>query len=100
MRQIQFVAVLLLFTGRLQAQDIEFLTPTIVHVTRTADNRGYNSQSMVVIAKPEKVKVSVSQKDGVTTYQSSQLTVEVKEGKVQFLQDGKSLLSEGCRTAK
>ncbi len=85
---IIIAGLLLLTAGNAQEASIEFLTPSIVHVTK-----GTPTKSLVVTAQPEGVAVS---RQG-TTYKSSELTVrqDAKTGALTFLTaKGKVLLRE------
>ena len=53
-----------------QETKIEFITPSIVHVVKSAD--GKQPKSLVVIAKPQQVAVAHSG----NTWKSSELTVK------------------------
>ncbi|MDE7117633.1 MAG: DUF4968 domain-containing protein, partial [Bacteroidaceae bacterium] len=77
------------------AQTVEFYTPRTVRIVKT-NGQDSEKKSLVVIASPEKVKVSQSQHDGATIYKSSALTVTVKDGSVSFADaKGNLLTSEG-----
>ena len=80
-----------------QEVKVEFYTPNIVRVTKTADAAPVDKQSLVVIAKPEATKVSTSTKSGVITYRSAALQVCVSaDGKVSFKDaKGNTLMTEG-----
>ena len=81
-----------------QAQQVEFFTPDIVRITKTADGQRAAKQSLVVTAKPEAVKVSIKTVDGKKVYQTARLKVTVDEhtGHVSFAKhDGTVLLTEG-----
>ena len=71
---------------------VEFYTPSIVRVVKSPIGHDYEKQGLVVIAKPEAVKVS--QKGN--TVSSDQLTVKVDPltGAVTFSAKGKMLLRE------
>ncbi|MBP1678012.1 MAG: glycoside hydrolase family 31 [Bacteroidetes bacterium] len=95
-----FAVVLTFVAAHVTAQNlkIEFFTPSIVHVTKTPDDKAVDKKSVVVTATPESVKVKKATVADVTTYLSSVLkvTVEEKTGKVTFAKaDGTSLLAEG-----
>ena len=82
----------------LQAQTVEFMTPDIVRIVKTADGQSTEKQSLVVTAKPEAVKVSTKTIEGKKVYRSSKLVVTVDEqtGRVSFAKtDGSLLLNEG-----
>lgn len=77
---------------------VEFFTPAIVRIIKTPGDQPVNKQSLVVNAKPEKVKVEQKEKDGLHIYQSAILTVSVNEqsGQVTFARrDGSILMAEG-----
>jgi len=86
------------FINVADAQNVEFYTPSIVRITKDSP-KGTNTdkQSLVVTAKPQKVKVSTQQTAAGTVYKSSSLTITVKDGQVTFadakgnvlMQDGK-----------
>ena len=81
-----------------QAQQVEFFTPDIVRITKTANGQPVEKQSLVVTAKPEVVKIKTKSADGKKVYQSSALTVTVDEqtGRVTFAKpDGTVLMAEG-----
>ncbi|MBQ9363464.1 MAG: DUF5110 domain-containing protein [Bacteroidaceae bacterium] len=82
-----------LFATASWAQKVEFYTPNTVRIVK--DN-GQNAEkkSLVVIASPEKVKVSKSQQGDATVYKSSALTVTVKGGKVVFADNKGNLLTQ------
>ena len=68
-----FLALVALMSGTLvwcQETKIEFITPSIVHVVKSAD--GKQPKSLVVIAKPQQVAVAHSG----NTWKSSELTVK------------------------
>ena len=71
---------------------LEFYTPQTVRVTKAPVGHQYESHSLVVIAKPEEVKVTRSG----NTVSSSVLTVKIdpKTGALTFLAKGKVLLRE------
>ena len=71
---------------------VEFYTPSIVRVVKSPVGHAYDKQQRVVIAKPEKVKLS--QKGN--TVSSDQLTVKVdpQTGAITFNAKGKTLLRE------
>ena len=77
------------------AQQVEFYTPGTVRIVKD-NGQPAEKHSLVIIATPEKVKVSQTQKDGATVYKSSVLTVTVKDGKVSFADSkGNLLTAEG-----
>ena len=85
------------------AQKVEFMTPDIVRITKTANGQNAElakstEQSLVVTAKPQAVKVTTKTVDGKKVYRSSKLTVIVDEtsGHVTFAKpDGGVLMTEG-----
>ena len=89
MKRLLSLAIMAIGLTQTYAQDvkIEFMTPNIVHVVK-----GQPTKSLVVIAKPEDVKVT--KKGNVTS--SSQLTVKQDaQGNLTFLTaKGKVLLRE------
>lgn len=75
---------------------VEFFTPRTVHVVK--EKTPSDKQSVVVIASPEKVKVSTStnKATGVTTYRTSALVVSVNGEQVTFADTkGNTLTAEG-----
>lgn len=81
-----------------EAQKIEFFTPDIVRVTKTADGKDMEKKSLTVTATPQKVAVSVKRNGGKTVYKSKALTVTVDNStqKVSFSSnDGTLLMAEG-----
>lgn len=94
MKKSLWLVLALMGFGSAQAQKVEFYTPSIVHIVK--EKSPSNSKSEVVIAQPEKVKVSESTADGATVYKSSALVVTVKDGKVSFADTkGNVLMQEG-----
>lgn len=86
-----------------KAQLVEFYTPEIVRITKMAPQAETNSvpKSLVVVAAPEKVKVSKKQTGNGMEYRSSALVVTVSDGRVSFSKtDGTPLLREGDATFK
>ena len=89
---LPFVALLSSVT---LAQTVEFYTPRTVRIVKE-NGQSNEKKSLVVIASPQKVKVSQSQQNGATIYKSSALTVTVKDGSVSFADaKGTPLTSEG-----
>ena len=77
------------------AQKVEFYTPNTVRIVKD-NGQNVEKKSLVVIAQPEKVKVSKIQQGDATIYKSSALTVTVKGGSVSFSDNkGNLLTSEG-----
>ena len=78
---------------------VKFYTPEIVRIIKYPDGKeGPDRESLVVIGKPENVKVAVSSKGDETSYKSSALTVvpDDSDGKVSFYRpDGELLVAEG-----
>ena len=83
MRKNILTAFLLTACISMNAQTIEFYTPNTVRVVKE-NGKSAQKKSLVVIAKPEGVKVNQSQKGAATIYKSSALTVTVEGGKVSF----------------
>ena len=87
-----------LFAQMVNAQEITFYTPRTVHVIKSKGDAPLQ-QSQVVIATPEKVKVSKRVEGMATIYSTSALTVKVEQGRVSFLDaQGHVLTSEGEST--
>lgn len=87
--KVQMKKLFLLFGSALcasvmNAQEVEFFTPSIVHVTKNASQKAVQKKSVVITASPSKVKVTKSSVDGATVYKTSDLTVTVKDGTVTF----------------
>lgn len=81
------------------AQRVEFYSPSIVRIVKTADGKEAEKQSLTVIAKPEKVTMSVKTQNGKTVYRTKALTVTVDNGTQQVsfaTADGTPLLKEGA----
>ncbi len=77
------------------AQTVQFFTPNTVRIVKEKV-AGVEEKSVVVIAKPEKVKVTKKSLGKATIYKSSALTVKVEEGRVTFFDaKGNLLTSEG-----
>ena len=77
------------------AQTVTFFTPRTVRVLRSADDDSLR-KSVVVTAVPTDVKVKTHTANGITTYSSKDLTVEVNHGKVTFYNKwGEQLCTEG-----
>ena len=84
--------------GIARAQVITFYTPRTVHVVKALDD-AYKTESQVVIAPPEKVKVNKQVNGEATTYRTSALTVKVEQGRVAFYDaQGRLLTAEGEST--
>ena len=95
MRKIFSIFTFLLVTlvGQAQSVKVEFFTPRIVHVVKYPGAKITDSQSLVVIAKPE--QVTLTKKGNATS--SGELTVkqDPKTGCLTFLSSkGKVLLRE------
>ncbi len=96
MRKTFLTAMMLLGTTLLNAQKIEFFTPSIVHVVKEPGTQNVPTKSEVVIATPQQVNVKEKTAGGTTTYKSSELTVTVNDGKVTFADaKGNVILKEG-----
>lgn len=101
MKRILFAASVLLgaLTATAAGVKVEFFTPSTVRIVKTPDGKpAADRVSEVVTATPENVMVRVSQRDGMTEYRSSALTVKVDDatGRVSyFTPAGKELLKEG-----
>ena len=104
-RKLTTLAALLVMTVTAMAQkpfekevggtnvQVEFFTPSIVRVVKTPAGTDYNSQSLVVTAKPANVQVNTS----ANAISSSELTVKIdpKTGALTFqTAKGKMLLRE------
>ena len=95
MKKVSLLAVCFAMMGGASAQKVEFFTPSIVHIVKDA-GEPKERKSEVVIATPEKVKVSESEAGGAKTYRSAALTVTVQDGRVTFADSkGNVLLKEG-----
>ena len=94
-RKLLFALMMIFCAGMVNAQKIEFFTPSIIHVVK--DNGSPVAfKSDVIIASPQDVKVSEKTTGGTTTYKSSELTVTVTDGKLTFADSkGNVLLKEG-----
>ena len=92
MRKNILTAFLLTACISMNAQTIEFYTPNTVRVVKE-NGKSAQKKSLVVIAKPEGVKVNQSQKGAATIYKSSALTVTVEGGKVSFADNKGNLLT-------
>ena len=95
MRKIFSILTFLLVAtvGQAQSVKVEFFTPRIVHVVKYPSAKNTESQSLVVIAKPE--QVTLTKKGNATS--SGELTVkqDPKTGCLTFLSSkGKVLLRE------
>lgn len=75
--------MILACSADINAQTVEFFTPKTVRIVKD-NGTPQEKNSLVVTAKPEKVKVTKKQQNGATVYQSSALTVTVKDGTVTF----------------
>ena len=75
---------------------VEFWRDDVVRILKIPEGGKSPEKSYVVTAKPEKVAVAKSEKDGATTYVSAKLRVTVDaEGRVAFAAaDGTPLLAE------
>lgn len=78
------------------AQKVEFFTPNIVHVVRDNGMDNPERTSLVVISKPDNVKVDITKSEGTKVYKSSDLTVTVTNGNLTFADNnGNILMTEG-----
>ena len=75
---------------------VEFWRDDVVRILKIPGGGKAPEKSYVVTAKPEKVSVAKSEKDGAATYSSAKLSVTVDaEGRVAFAAaDGTPLLAE------
>ena len=90
----------LLLSHAAMAQKVEFFTPNTVRIVKTPSGAAApEDTSMVVIASPKKVKVSVKAVGGATVYQSSELKVTVKDGSVTFADARGNVLMQECGDA-
>ena len=97
MKKKTFILSLLSLLGitSAQAQTVEFYTPRTVRIVKD-NGQKIEKKSLVVIAQPEKVKVSQSKQGTATVYKTSELTVTVDNGKVTFAdKTGNILTREG-----
>lgn len=84
-KNILTLAAVLIGIGQAMAQEVQFFAPNIVRVQKSADAPTDKGQpSLVVIARPQKVKVARSVRGGETVYESSLLKVTVRDGIVTF----------------
>ena len=65
---------------------VEFFTPRTVHITKHPVGKTMTHQSMVVIAKPQEVKVRRGESGSEVTVSSDEVTVRVnkKTGRIDF----------------
>lgn len=86
----------------MQAQQVEFFTPSIVHITHAPQGKNVEKKaSLVVTAQPQKVSVNVKKQGDATIYRTSALTVTVQGGKVTFADNkGRVLTQEGGASFK
>ena len=95
MKKILIGALVLSLGMQAQAQQIEFFSPALVRVVKTADGQKANRTSQVVVAKPSQVKVKISQQGDETVYTSASLRVRVSNNTVTFERlDGTRLLTD------
>lgn len=91
--------LLVALTGRAADVKVTFFTPEIVRITKYPDSAQVKErESLVVIAKPEDVKIKQSETPGEQVRISSKLKVLVDKnsGKVTFMQpDNTVILEEG-----
>lgn len=96
---LKFAILLLSIPAVAQKVDVQFFTPEIIRIQKYPEGKpATDRNSLVVIATPENVKVTKSEKENETTYKSESLIVKVDEatGKVSFFtKDGSLLMSEG-----
>ena len=71
---------------------LEFFTPEIVHVVKSPVGHEYEKQSLVVIAKPENVKVN--HKGNTLSSNVLSVTMDSNTGALTFSAKGKTLLRE------
>ena len=82
---------------------VEFFTPRTVHITKHPVGKTMTHQSMVVIAKPQEVKVRRGESGSEVTVSSDEVTVRVnkKTGRIDFQSRKiKNLLSEQSYTVE
>ncbi len=95
MKKSLWLMLALLCVGIAKAQIVEFYTPRTVRIVKD-NGQKVDKKSLVVIAQPEKVKVSQTKKGTATIYKSSALTVTVDGGRITFSDSkGNILTSEG-----
>lgn len=88
------MAIVSLSNLSLNAQSIQFYTPRTVRVVHE-NGKEVTNRSVVVIANPEKVKVTTKEENGVRIYKTESLMVAVKDGLVTFADaTGKKLTEE------
>ena len=71
---------------------LEFFTPSIVHVVKTPIGHTYEKQGLVVIARPDDVKVT--QKGHTVSSDVLTVSLNAKTGALTFTTKGKTLLRE------
>ena len=71
---------------------LEFYTPRTVRVTKAPVGHEYEKKSLVVIAKPEDVKMTRS--DNTVSSEALSVKIDPRTGKLTFLAKGKTLLRE------
>jgi alpha-D-xyloside xylohydrolase len=71
---------------------VEFFTPSIVRVVKSPVGHEYTKRSLVVIAKPQDLKIT--QKGNVVSSESLTVKIDPKTGAVSFSAKGKTLLRE------
>ena len=85
-------------TGQQQV-NVEFFTPTIVHVVKSPVGHEYDKQSLVVIAVPASEEVKVTQKGNVASSSALTVKVDAKSGAITFCDArGRILLREKSTT--
>ncbi|MBQ0075386.1 MAG: DUF5110 domain-containing protein [Prevotella sp.] len=82
-----------LFSSVALAQSVQFFTPNTVRIVKD-NGKAVTDSSLVVIAKPQKVKVTKKNEGDAVVYQSSELTVKVEKGLVAFYDAKGNLLTE------
>ena len=93
MKKIILFTMSALLASATWAQTVEFYTPNTVRIVKD-NGQSVEKKSLVVIATPEKVKVSKTQQGNATVYKSSALTVTVQNGKVSFADNKGNLLTQ------
>ena len=83
MKKTILLPLVALFSTTALAQTVQFFTPRTVRIVKE-NGQPQEKKSLVVIASPQKVKVSQTKQNGATIYKSSALTVTVKDGTVSF----------------
>ena len=86
-------------TFKIRGTDIqvEFFSPSIIHIVKSPTGWDYSKESLSVVGKPQSVKLSVNQTGDDLKLKSSQIevTVNLQTGKISFADlKGNSLLNE------